>query len=117
MKNVIIEFLHKANCNRKAKVGEAEFSELWKAWSLFKERMEPIRKQYEDEIEKRNEKYEEVLEKYKKDKEEMEKRQSSSDILIGMKQIADAIAKGNEEMCKVFRGRPNKLLKPAKVPT
>ena len=59
------EFLHKANCNRTAKVGEAEFSELWKAWSLFKERMEPIRKQYEDEIEKRNEKYEEVMEKYK----------------------------------------------------
>ena len=42
------EFLHKANCNRTAKVGEAEFSELWKAWSLFKERMEPIRRQYED---------------------------------------------------------------------
>ena len=90
------EFVHKANCARTAKVGEAEFSELWKAWSLFRERMEPIRKQYEDEIEKRHKKYEEDMEKYKKDKEEMDKRQSSSDILIGMKQMTDAITKGNE---------------------
>ena len=43
------------------------------------------------------------MEKYKKDKEEMDKIQSSNDILIGMKQMADAIAKGNEEMSKVFR--------------
>merc|ERR1712240_728276 len=41
----------------------------------------------------------------------------SSNILIGMKQMAVAIAKGNEEVCKVFRGRPNKLVKPAKVPS
>ena len=68
------EFLHKSNCARKVEVGEAEFSELWKVWSLFKERMEPIRKQYEDEIEKKLEKSEEVMEKYKKDKEEIEKR-------------------------------------------
>ena len=80
------EFLHKSNCARKVEVGEAEFSELWKVWSLFRERMEPIRKQYEDEIEKR----------YKKYEEDMEKRQSSSDILIGMKQMTDAITKGNE---------------------
>ena len=57
--------------------------------------MEPIRKQYEDEIEKRHKKYEEDMEKYKKYEEDMEKRQSSSDILIGMKQMTDAITKGN----------------------
>merc|ERR1711873_246471 len=99
------------------KSDKCEFSKLWKVWSLFKERMEPIRKQYEDEIEKRHKKYKEDMEKYKKDKEEMDKRQSSSDILIGMKQMTDAITKGNEKMCEVFKGRPNKLVKPAKVPS
>ena len=79
--------------------------------------MKPIRKKYEDEIEKKLEKSEEVMEKYKKDKEEMDKRQSSSDILIGMKQMSDAITKGNEKMCELFKGRPNKLVKPAKVPS
>ena len=72
------EFLHKAQCLRSAKVEEGEFAELWKAWSEFREKMEPIRKQYEDEIEKKLEKSEEVMEKYKKDKEEMDKRQNSS---------------------------------------
>ena len=57
------------------------------------------------------------MEKYKKDKEEMDKRQNSSDILIGMKQMSDAITKGNENMCKLLQGRPNKLVKLAKVPS
>ena len=69
--------------------------------------MEPIRKHYEDEIEKRQKHYED----------EMEKRQNSSDILIGMKQMTDAITKGNKEMCEVFKDIPNKLVKPAKVPS
>ena len=90
------ELLHKANCTRKVEVGEAEFSELWKVWSTYKKKMEPIRKHYED---------------------EMEKRQNSSDILIGMKQMTDAITKGNKDMCEVFKDRPNKLVKPAKVPS
>ena len=101
------EFLHKSNCARKVEVGEAEFSELWKVWSAYREKMEPIRKHYEDEIEKRQKHYED----------EMEKRQNSSDILIGMKQMTDAITKSNKEMCEVFRDRPNKLVKPAKVPS
>ena len=33
----------------------------------------------------------------------MEKRQNSSDILIEMKQITDAITKGNKDMCDVFK--------------
>ena len=41
--------LHKTNCTRKVEVGEAEFSELWKVWSAFRAKMEPIRKCYEDE--------------------------------------------------------------------
>ena len=89
------EFLHKGQCLRSSKVEEGEFAELWKAWSEFKEKMDPIRREYEDEIEK-------SMEKYKKDKEEMDKRQSSSDILIGMKQMSDAIMKVNENMCKLL---------------
>ena len=58
--------------------------------------MEPIRKWYED---------------------EMEKRQNSSDILIGMQKITDAINKDNKDMCDVFKDRPNKLVKAAKVPS
>ena len=41
------ELLHKANCARKVEVGEAEFSELWKVWSAYRERMEPKRKQFD----------------------------------------------------------------------
>ena len=87
------EFLHKSNCARKVEVGEAEFSELWKVWSVFRERMELIRKQSEDEIENGQKHYED----------KMEKRQNSSDILIGMKQMTDAIPNGNENMCEVLR--------------
>ena len=58
--------------------------------------MEPIRKWHED---------------------EMEKRQNNSDLLIGMQKMTDAITKGNKEMCNVFKDRPNKLVKPAKVPS
>ena len=88
--------LHKTNCTRKVEVGEAEFSELWKIWSAFKAKMEPIRKWHGD---------------------EMEKRQNNSDLLIGMQKMTDAITKGNKEMCNVFKDRPNKLVKPAKVPS
>ena len=90
------QLLHKANCTRKVEVGEAEFSELWKVWSAFRAKMEPIRNWYED---------------------EMEKRQRSSDILIGMQQMTDAITKGNKDICEVLKDRPNKLLKAAKVPS
>merc|ERR1712082_174219 len=72
--------------------------------------MDPIRREYEDEIEK-------SMENYKKDKKEMDKRETSSEFLIGMKQLGDAIEKGNENMCKLLQGRPNKLVKPAKVPS
>ena len=88
--------MHKANCTRKVEVGEAEFSELWKVWSAYRAKMELIRKWHED---------------------KMEKRQNSSDILIGMQKMTDAITKGNKNMCDVFKDRPNKLVKPAKVPS
>ena len=58
--------------------------------------MEPIRKWYED---------------------EMDKRQNSSYILIVMQKMTDAITKHNKEMCNVFKDRPNKLVKAAKVPS
>ena len=90
------ESRHKANCARKVEVGEAEFSELWKVWSAFRAKMEPIRKLYED---------------------DMEKKQMSSDILIAMQKMTDAITKGNKDMCDVFKDRPNKLVKAAKVPS
>ena len=91
-----LQLLHRSNCTRKVEVGEAEFSELWKVWSAYKAKMEPIRKWYED---------------------EMEKKQNSSDILIGMQRITEAITKGNKEMCNVFKDSPNELVKPAKMPS
>ena len=61
------------------------------------------------------------METYRKDKEEMEKRQEMSEMLIGMKAMseayASAITKGNENLIKQLQGRPNKLVKPAKVPS
>ena len=42
------EMLHKGSCSRKAEVGEAEHGDLWKSWSLFRKRMEPIRKDYRE---------------------------------------------------------------------
>ena len=36
--------LHKGSCSRKTEVGEAEHSDLWKSWSLYRKKMEPIRK-------------------------------------------------------------------------
>ena len=83
--------LHKTNCTRKVEVGEAEFSELWKIWSAFKAKMEPIRKWHGD---------------------EMEKRQQNSELLLGLQNMTEAITKGNKEMCNVFKDRPNKLVKP-----
>ena len=46
----------------------------------------------------------------------MEKRQNNSELLIGLQNMTEAITKGNKEMCNVFKDRPNKLVKPAKVP-
>ena len=40
-------------------------AELWETWSEFRERMDLIVSEYEDEIEKGREKLEEELEKYK----------------------------------------------------
>merc|ERR1712243_510637 len=87
----------------------------------FRERMDLIVCEYEDEIERSRDKLEEDLETYRKDKEEMEKRQEMSEMLIGMKAMseayASAITKGNENLIKQLQGRPNKLVKPAKVPS
>ena len=41
--------------------------------------MDPIRSEYEDEIEKNKEKLEEDLERFRKDNEEMAKRQETSE--------------------------------------
>ena len=64
-------------------------AELMNSWSLFRKKMNPIRKWYRD---------------------DMEKRQTNSDILAGLQSMTDAIVNGNKE-------RPNKLVKPAKVPS
>ena len=81
--------LHKRPCTRKTEVGEAEFVDLWKAWSVFRKKMEPIRRWYMD---------------------EMEKRQANSELLQGLQNMTDTLISGNKE-------RPNKLAKPAKVPS
>ena len=45
--------LHKGPCTRKTEIGEAEPSDLWKSWSLYKKKMEPIRRWYQDEMDKK----------------------------------------------------------------
>ena len=78
------------SCSRKTEaMTMAEQSELWKSWSLFRKKMEPIRKWYKD---------------------DMEKRQANSELLQGLQNMTDAIINGNKD-------RPNKLVKPAKVPS
>ena len=81
------------SCARRTELTDAaqtkQEAEMWKSWSLFRKKMEPIRKWYKD---------------------DMEKRQTNSDILQGLKSMTDAIINGNKE-------RPNKLVKPAKVPS
>ena len=46
------QMLHKGPCTRKSEVGEAEFMDLWKAWSMYRKKMEPIRRWYKDDMEK-----------------------------------------------------------------
>ena len=65
--------LHKGPCTRKSEVTEAEHSDLWKAWGVYKKKMEPIRRWYKD---------------------EMEKRQANSELLQGLQNMTDAIIKG-----------------------
>ena len=90
------QMLHRGPCTRKTEVGEAEHSDSWKAWSVYRKKMEPIRRWYKD---------------------EMEKRQSNSELLQGLQNMTDAIINGNKEMYNGFKDRPNKLVKPAKVPS
>ena len=96
-------------------------ADLWETWSEFKERMDLIVSEYEDEMERNREKLEEELEAYKQVNEEMQERQASNEFLIGIKQMSDAISgamtKGNENLTRQLQGRPNKLVKPAKVPS
>ena len=81
------------SCTRKTELTDAAQhkadAELMKSWSLFRKKMQPIRKWYKD---------------------DMDKRQANSDILEGLKSMTEAIINGNKE-------RPNKLVKPAKVPS
>ena len=92
--------LHKGPCTRKTEIGEAEHSDLWKSWSLYKKKMEPIRRWYKD---------------------EMEKRQVNSELLQGLQDMTAANQKGLQEMTAAImsgnKDRPNKLVKPAKVPS
>ena len=61
--------LYKGPCTRKEEFNAFEFGELWKAWSLFREKMKLIRK-------------------WQSDQEEKEKMQS--DIIIGMNKIVES---------------------------
>ena len=40
--------LHKGPCTRKEEFNAVQLGELWKAWSLFREKMKPIRKWQSD---------------------------------------------------------------------
>ena len=81
------------SCTRKTEPTEAAQhkadAELMKSWSLFRKKMQPIRRWYKD---------------------DMDKKQANNEILEGLKSMTEAIANGNT-------GRPNKLIKPAKVPS
>ena len=37
------QMLHKGPCTRKTEVSEAEFTDLWKTWGVYRKKMEPIR--------------------------------------------------------------------------
>ena len=96
-------------------------ADLWETWSEFKVRMDVIVNEYEEEQEGNRRNLEEELEAYKQVNEEMQERQASNDFMIGLKQMSDAISgamtKGNEDLIRQLQGRPNKLVKPAKVPS
>ena len=77
--------LHKGPCTRKTEIGEAEHSDLWKSWSLYRKKMDPIRKWYKD---------------------DMEKRQANSELLQGLQDMTAAIINGSKD-------KSNKLVKPA----
>ena len=64
-------------------------ADILNEWTLFRKKMKPIRNWYRD---------------------DMEKKQTKTDILEGFNSIKDAIIEGT-------KGRPNKLVKPAKVPS
>ena len=118
------KLLHNTKCLRPSTIengSEGWKVDLWETWSEFKARMDLIVNEYEDEMEKNREKLEEELEAYKQVNEEMQERQASHEFLIGIKQMSDAISgamtKGNENLIRQLQGRPNKLVKPAKVPS
>ena len=118
------KLLHNTQCLKPSTMErgtEGWKADLWETWSEFKERMDLIVSEYEDEMERNREKLEEELEAYRQDKEELHERQASNEFLIGMKQMSDAmsgaITKGNENLIRQLQGRPNKLVKPAKVPS
>merc|ERR1712239_2193 len=65
----------------KTEVREAEHSDLWKSWSLFRKKMEPIRKWY---------------------KEEMDKKSMNSELLKGLQEMTAANQKGLQEMTEAI---------------
>ena len=64
-------------------------ADILNEWTLFRKKMKPIRNWYTD---------------------DMEKKQTKTDILNGFNSIKEAIIEGT-------KGRTNKLVKPAKVPS
>ena len=101
------KLLHKTQCLKPTAMErgtEGWKAELWETWSEFRERMDLIVSEYEDEIEKGREKLEEDLETYRKDKEEMDRRVETSEFLLGIKVMsevyASAITQGNENLIK-----------------
>ena len=90
--------LYKGPCTRKEEFNAFEFGELWKAWSLFREKMKMIRKWQSD---------------------QEEKKKMQSDISIGMNEIVDSQNANIVtiiEAIKVKENKTAKLVKPAKVP-
>merc|ERR1712112_173440 len=75
--------LHRTQCLKPTAMErgkEGWKAELWETWSEFRERIDLIVSEYEDEIERCREKLEEDLEAYRQDKEELEKKQEMSEM-------------------------------------
>ena len=47
------EILHKGACTRTTEAGTIDYEELFKSWDIFRSKMELIRKEQEDEDEKK----------------------------------------------------------------
>ena len=74
--------LHTGLCERKTEVGDDEYGEIWREWRWFKEKIDII--SLKESIRKRQEDQE-------------EKKETQSDIRLGLQNIEDNIESGSDD--------------------